>query len=151
MTRALDSQLGLANKTVMSQRDVPGVVCFLLLRHVLRCELQQPAQFSLSGFFTGTTRTAIPILVRNGVQALSFGTRVPVSLPPRCYDDVVTPAGVNGFSAPPGLPSAFVWRDNSPSAGVTDIIGMVHPGAHMRAVCWLGSSLRARVRRIRRH
>jgi len=53
------------------------------------------------------TRNAIPILVDEGVQAITIG--------------------VNGGSAPPGVPknTPFIWRDK-PSG--KEIITAVHPG-----------------------
>ena len=53
------------------------------------------------------TRNAIPILVDEGVQAITIG--------------------VNGGSAPPGVPKnvPFIWRDK-PSG--KEIITAVHPG-----------------------
>ena len=53
------------------------------------------------------TRNAIPILVDEGVQAITIG--------------------VNGGSAPPGVPKniPFIWRDN-PSG--KEIVTVVHPG-----------------------
>lgn len=58
------------------------------------------------------TRNAIPILVDEGVQAITIG--------------------VNGGSAPPGVPknTPFVWRDK-PSG--KEIITVVHPGMPS---CW---------------
>ena len=55
----------------------------------------------------GMTRNAIPILVDEGVQAITIG--------------------VNGGSAPPGVPKnmPFIWRDK-PSG--KEIITAVHPG-----------------------
>ena len=78
MTHALDDALGVPRKTVMSQRDVPG-----------------------------STRAAVPLLVANGVHAISFG--------------------VTGFSAPPAMPRAFVWSD---PASKTSVIGMYHAGGY---------------------
>ena len=59
----------------------------------------------------GMTRNAIPILVDEGVQAITIG--------------------VNGGSAPPGVPknTPFVWRDK-PSG--KEIITVVHPGMPSR-------------------
>lgn len=55
----------------------------------------------------GLTRAAIPIFKTKGIKALS--------------------AGVNGFSAPPGVPhmTPFVWRDEDSDS---EIIAMWHPG-----------------------
>ena len=55
----------------------------------------------------GMTRNAIPVLVDEGVQAITIG--------------------VNGGSAPPGVPKnvPFIWRDN-PSG--KEIVTVVHPG-----------------------
>jgi hypothetical protein len=55
----------------------------------------------------GMTRNAIPILTDEGVQAITIG--------------------VNGGSAPPGVPknTPFIWRDR-PSG--KEIITAVHPG-----------------------
>eukprot|EP01111_Echinosteliopsis_oligospora_P018725 TRINITY_DN8746_c0_g1_i1.p1 TRINITY_DN8746_c0_g1~~TRINITY_DN8746_c0_g1_i1.p1 ORF type:complete len:564 (-),score=154.55 TRINITY_DN8746_c0_g1_i1:70-1761(-) len=62
-------------KITISQRDVPGI-----------------------------TRSAIPIWVNAGVQAVSVG--------------------VNGASAPPAVPKVFVWSDVQSQ---TDVIAMWHP------------------------
>ena len=61
----------------------------------------------------GMTRNAIPILTKEGVQAITIG--------------------VNGGSAPPGVPknTPFIWRDK-PSG--TEIITAVHPGKAQSAV-----------------
>ncbi|KJE93927.1 hypothetical protein CAOG_004643 [Capsaspora owczarzaki ATCC 30864] len=78
LAHSLDDRFGLPRKTVMSQRDVPG-----------------------------TTRSIIPILVRNNVTALSIGA--------------------NGASAPLGVPPAFVWED---VVSGDSIIGLYHPGGY---------------------
>ena len=75
VTHQLDAQFGRDPTITMSQRDVPG-----------------------------TTRSIVPILVRNGIKAITVG--------------------VNTASMPPAVPSVFVWKD--PVSGV-DIIGMWHP------------------------
>lgn len=57
----------------------------------------------------GLTRAAVPVLARSRVVALS--------------------AGVNGFSAPPGVPknTPFLWRDRNSGA---EILYFVHPGGY---------------------
>lgn len=75
MTHQLDDRLNRPHTMTMSQRDVPGL-----------------------------TRAMIPIMVRQGVGALTVG--------------------VNGGSMPPAVPAAFVWRDN---ASDTEILAMWHP------------------------
>lgn len=75
LTHALDASFGLPPKFTLSQRDVPG-----------------------------TTRAAIPVLRRNGVQAINVG--------------------VNTASAYPLVPKAFVWSD---AASATDVMAMWHP------------------------
>ena len=77
----LDAAFGLPPKTVMSQRDVPGL-----------------------------TRAAVPYLHGAGVQALTVG--------------------VNGGSAPPGVPHnrPFWWRDEHSG---TQLLAFWHAGA-----CW---------------
>ena len=59
----------------------------------------------------GTTRAAIPILNRQGVIALS--------------------QGVNGASAPPGIPknTPLIWKDTASGA---QLIHWVHPGLSHR-------------------
>jgi hypothetical protein len=76
MTHGLDDLLGQKRKIVMSQRDVPGL-----------------------------TRSVIPLLVKNGVRAVSVG--------------------VNGGSAAPNLPPAFIWRH-----GVDSVLAMWLPGGY---------------------
>ena len=75
LTHLLDDHFNLTHKTTMSQRDVPG-----------------------------TTRSLIPIMNANGIQALTVG--------------------VNSASMPPAVPSVFVWKDDDTN---TDIIAMWHP------------------------
>ncbi len=75
LTHGLDAHFGKAPTITMSQRDVPG-----------------------------TTRSLIPILVKNGVQALTVG--------------------VNTASMPPAVPTVFTWRDPVSS---TEIVAMWHP------------------------
>ncbi|CAD7700287.1 unnamed protein product [Ostreobium quekettii] len=75
MTHELDDAWSRRRKTTMSQRDVPG-----------------------------TTRSAIRIMARNGVQALTVG--------------------VNKASMPPAVGPAFVWRD--PGTG-EEVLAMWHP------------------------
>ena len=75
LTHLLDDHFNLTHKITMSQRDVPG-----------------------------TTRSLIPIMNANGIQALTVG--------------------VNSASMPPAVPSVFVWKDDDTS---TDIIAMWHP------------------------
>lgn len=55
----------------------------------------------------GLTRAAIPVLASRGVQGFT--------------------GGVNGFSAPPGVPknTPFVWRDEESD---TELLAMWHPG-----------------------
>eukprot|EP01089_Gocevia_fonbrunei_P013483 TRINITY_DN3465_c0_g3_i3.p1 TRINITY_DN3465_c0_g3~~TRINITY_DN3465_c0_g3_i3.p1 ORF type:complete len:696 (-),score=157.49 TRINITY_DN3465_c0_g3_i3:338-2425(-) len=55
----------------------------------------------------GTTRAIIPLLNKMGVKALTVG--------------------VNGGSAPPAVPSAFVWKDLGSN---TQILAMWHPGGY---------------------
>lgn len=79
MSHELDSQFGLPPKVTMSQRDVPG-----------------------------TTRSLIPLLLSEGVVALSVG--------------------VNGASAAPDVPCGpFRWQD--PNSG-SDILAWWHPGGY---------------------
>ncbi|CAL5224396.1 g7077 [Coccomyxa viridis] len=80
LTHDLDAKYGYKPKITLSQRDVPGM-----------------------------TRNAIPILVDEGVQAITIG--------------------VNGGSAPPGVPknTPFIWRDK-PSG--KEIMTVVHPGGY---------------------
>jgi hypothetical protein len=80
VARRLDRRFGLANKKVVSLRDVPGL-----------------------------TRAALPALAQSGVVAIS--------------------AGVNGFSAPPGVPknTPFLWRDERSGA---EVLYFVHPGGY---------------------
>lgn len=56
----------------------------------------------------GFTRNAIPILTAEGIKAVTIG--------------------VNGGSAPPGVPknTPFIWRDK---ASGTEILIVLHPGA----------------------
>ena len=75
VTHMLDAQFSKSPANTMSQRDVPG-----------------------------TTRSIIPILVRNGVKAITVG--------------------VNTASMPPAVPTAFVWRD---LASGEEILAMWHP------------------------
>eukprot|EP00731_Ephydatia_muelleri_P008681 Em0004g1019a len=75
LTHLLDDHFNLTHKITMSQRDVPG-----------------------------TTRSLIPIMNSNGINALTVG--------------------VNSASMPPAVPSVFVWKDNDTN---TDIIAMWHP------------------------
>ena len=75
VTHELDKMFG-RNKTItMSQRDVPG-----------------------------TTRSLIPLMVANGVQALTVG--------------------VNTVSMPPAVPSVFRWQD---PVSDTEVLAMWHP------------------------
>ena len=55
----------------------------------------------------GMTRSALPWLVGSGINVLSFG--------------------VNGGSAPPGVPhnQPFVWRDEQTSS---EVLAFWHPG-----------------------
>lgn len=62
LAHSLDRQFNQSLKTVLSQRDVPGL-----------------------------TRSAIPLLTKQGVRTISVG--------------------VNGGSAPPNVPKAFIWKD----------------------------------------
>lgn len=78
LTHALDKRYGKAPTVTMSQRDVPG-----------------------------TTRSIIPTLVDNGVQAITVG--------------------VNTYSMPPAVPSAFVWHHPPTNQSV---LGMWHPGGY---------------------
>ena len=75
LTHALDDRFKLPHKATLSQRDVPGL-----------------------------TRAALPLLVAQGVKALTVG--------------------VNPFSTPPYVPRAFVWRDRGSGVNVT---AMWHP------------------------
>ena len=75
MTHELDKKFGRNATMTMSQRDVPG-----------------------------TTRSLIPIMVRNGVKAITVG--------------------VNTGSMPPAVPTVFTWND--PLSG-SKVIGMWHP------------------------
>ncbi|CAL8470098.1 g9640 [Coccomyxa elongata] len=80
LTHELDRSFGLPPKVTMSQRDVPGF-----------------------------TRAAVPILVDQGVKAVTLG--------------------VNGGSAPPDVPhnTPFLWHDKQSG---TEIIAMWHPGGY---------------------
>ena len=62
MTFRLDDRFGVPRKRTLSQRDVPGI-----------------------------SKSAIPILKKNGISAVSIGA--------------------NGGSTPPDLPPCFVWKD----------------------------------------
>ena len=55
----------------------------------------------------GFTRSAVPILADEGVRAVTIG--------------------VNGGSAPPGVPknSPFIWRDEASGA---ELLTVLHPG-----------------------
>ena len=75
MTHKLDEMFGRNATITMSQRDVPG-----------------------------TTRSIIPIMQKNGVQAITVG--------------------VNTATMPPAVPSVFNWKDPDSSKSV---IGMWHP------------------------
>ena len=75
LSHKLDAQFGKKPSITMSQRDVPG-----------------------------TTRSIIPILAANGVEAITVG--------------------VNYAAMPPAVPTVFVWRD---PISQTDVIGMWHP------------------------
>jgi len=76
--KGLSSSFGLSAPNTMSQRDVPGM-----------------------------TRSVIPLLVAQGIKAITIG--------------------VNGASAPPATPNPFVWKD--PVSGAS-ILGMMHPGGY---------------------
>lgn len=78
MSHSLDKKYGLSPGMTMSQRDVPG-----------------------------TTRSIIPTLVNNGVQAVSVG--------------------VNPSSMPPAVPPVFTWN-HSPTN--QSIIAMWHAGGY---------------------
>uniref|UniRef100_A0A6B2KYN8 P-type domain-containing protein n=1 Tax=Arcella intermedia TaxID=1963864 RepID=A0A6B2KYN8_9EUKA len=69
LTHDLDKSFNLPPKTVLSQRDVPGM-----------------------------TRAIIPILLANGIKAISVG--------------------VNGGSSPPDVPKSFIWRDEETSSEI---------------------------------
>lgn len=75
VTHQLDKMFGVKPKITMSQRDVPG-----------------------------TTRSLIPLLVSNGVQAITVG--------------------VNTVSMPPAMPSVFRWLDPISN---TEVLAMWHP------------------------
>jgi hypothetical protein len=75
LTHRLDDTFAQPHKATVSQRDVPGM-----------------------------TRGAIPVLLQNGIRAVSVG--------------------VNGASTPPKVPRAFIWRDE---ASNTSIPAMWHP------------------------
>lgn len=75
LTFEQDALVGHARRITYSQRDVPGL-----------------------------TRAAIPLLARNGVQAVTVGE--------------------NGACAPVNVPPVFVWRDE-PSG--TEVLAMFHP------------------------
>lgn len=66
MTHTLDDMFQLPHKTVLSQRDVPGM-----------------------------TKSVIPLLRKNGIQAISVGS--------------------NGGSAPASVPRAFIWKNGAQS------------------------------------
>ena len=74
-THVLDAYFNTKKKITMSQRDVPG-----------------------------TTRSLIPIMKRNDIEAITVG--------------------VNGASMPPAVPSAFVWND---PVSDSSVIAMWHP------------------------
>lgn len=80
LTHNLDWEFGLPSKNTLSQRDVPGL-----------------------------TRAAIPVLVSQGVKAVSVG--------------------VNAGSAPPGVPknTPFLWRD---AESHTQVLAFWHPGGY---------------------
>jgi hypothetical protein len=78
MAQDLSDKFGVPRVKTMSQRDVPGM-----------------------------TRAVIPLLVKNGIQAVSVG--------------------VNGASAPPAVPRIFRWRDQ-PSD--TEVLAMWNPGGY---------------------
>jgi hypothetical protein len=63
----------------------------------------------------GLTRGVLPVMASHGVRALTVG--------------------VNGFSAPPGVPkrTPFIWRDEESGA---EVVAMWHEGARG---CWIGA------------
>ena len=69
MTHTLDDKFSLPRKKTMSQRDVPGL-----------------------------TQSVIPLMLKQGVQALSVG--------------------VNGGSAPPNVPKAFIWKNGQTNQSI---------------------------------
>ena len=71
-------------------------------------------RFLLQRDVPGFTRAAIPILHSQGVRAVSVG--------------------VNGGSAPPGVPknTPFWWRDE---ASGKQLLAFWHPGIRWRALC----------------
>ena len=75
LTHQLDKLFGRNSTITMSQRDVPGM-----------------------------TRSVIPLLVSNGVQAITVG--------------------VNTVSMPPAVPSVFRWQD---PVSQTEVVAMWHP------------------------
>jgi hypothetical protein len=78
MSHRLDDQFNQTRKIVMGQRDVPGL-----------------------------TRSVIPLLVKNGVQAMSFG--------------------VNGASAPAVVPKVFKWQDTHSGK---EVVVLYNPGGY---------------------
>ena len=66
----------------------------------------------------GITRSAVPILVGQGIQAVTVGT--------------------NGGCAPPAVPhnTPFRWRDEQSG---TELLSMWHPGGDVRP-SWIASS-----------
>eukprot|EP01090_Pellita_catalonica_P011857 TRINITY_DN2446_c0_g1_i1.p1 TRINITY_DN2446_c0_g1~~TRINITY_DN2446_c0_g1_i1.p1 ORF type:complete len:760 (-),score=113.06 TRINITY_DN2446_c0_g1_i1:691-2970(-) len=79
LARILADDFGFSPTITMSQRDVPGL-----------------------------TRGAIPLLLQQGVKAITVG--------------------VNGASSPPDVPKAFIWRD--PKNATSEILAMWHPGGY---------------------
>lgn len=70
-------------------------------------EMLHEAVWRLQRDVPGFTRNAIPILTAEGVRAVTIG--------------------VNGGSAPPGVPknTPFIWRDE---ASGTELVTVLHPG-----------------------
>jgi hypothetical protein len=75
LTHALDKQLNVSAKTVLSQRDVPGMHVFSILLQLLNIDQ------SWWGGSLGMTRSMIPILAANGVKAISVTLDSFVSFP----------------------------------------------------------------------
>lgn len=89
--------------------DASLLISGIQLTHDLDVKFNKSLTITLSQRdVPGMTRSIIPVLKKVGVRAISVG--------------------VNGASAPPVVPSAFVWRD--PVSG-EDIIAMWHPGGNI--------------------
>lgn len=110
----------LAFSLAHSQVFDPGLLSFAItLTHSLDESFGLPPKRTLSlRDVPGLTRAALPILAASGVRAIT--------------------GGVNGFSAPPGVPKCtpFRWRDEASGA---QLLAMWHPGEPGRSsVCCAG-------------